>query len=178
MRSPKKDMAGVVSFIPNEKDAIPFMNQIRNLEFVHEDRLNENYEEANWYDFEVISVYENNDKVQGLSTAWHRPEYYPADTVRILSRYWKDPTLRLQCTHMQLSMPHLVDMIKHQMAMCKDLGFKRAFISREKSPRYFNKLIKSIQEKTNTEWHIFDDKQCVCHKDSPSCWQYKAEVIL
>ena len=51
-------------------------------------------------------------------------------------------------------------------------------ISREKSPRYFRKLITSIQEKTGTQWHLYDDKQCVCVPEAPSCWQYKASTKL
>jgi hypothetical protein len=75
-------------------------------------------------------------------------------------------------------MPHLIDMIEHQMTMCKAVGFTDAFISREKSPRYFRKLITSIQEKTGTDWHLYDDKQCVCVPEAPSCWQYKASTKL
>ena len=176
MQSPKKDMAGVISFYPNERPDL--IAQLDNLQFKNNDPLSENYTKLDWNKFEVISVYENDNVVQGFSVAWHRPEYYKPKEVRILSRYWKDKNIRLTCTHTELSMPHLIDMIDHQLTMCKQIGFTEAFISREKSPRYFSKLINSIQEKTNTEWHLYKDKQCVCVPESPSCWQYKASTKL
>lgn len=176
MQSPKKEMAGVISFFPNERPDL--IEQLDNLNFDNNDPLNENYNSLDWNKFSVISVYENNNIVQGFSVAWHRPEYYKPNEIRILSRYWKDNSLRLTCTHKELSMPHLVDMITHQMVMSKQLGFTEAFISREKSPRYFSKLINSIQEKTNTEWHLHKDKQCVCNPEASSCWQYKASTKL
>lgn len=176
MQSPKKDMAGVISFYPSERPDL--IEQLDNLKFNENDPLNKNYNKLDWEQYQVISVLENNNIVQGFSVAWHRPEYYAENEVRILSRFWKDPSIRLKCTHMELSMPNLIDMITHQLAMCKEVGFTDAFISREKSPRYFRKLITSIQEKTGTQWHLYDDKQCVCVPEAPSCWQYKASTKL
>ena len=176
MQSPKKDMAGVISFYPSERPDL--IEQLDKLQFNDNDPLNTNYKNIDWHEFQVISVYENDGIVQGFSVAWHRPEYYAENEVRILSRYWKDTSIRLTCTHIELSMPHLIDMITHQMTMCKEVGFTDAFISREKSPRYFRKLITSIQEKTGTDWHLYDDKQCVCVPEAPSCWQYKASTKL
>ena len=176
MQSPKKDMAGVISFYPTERSDL--LEQLNNLSFNDKDPLNKNYKMLDWKKYEVISVYENNGIVQGFSVAWHRPEFYKPGEVRILSRYWKDPSIRLTSTHTELSMPHLIDMIDHQLTMCKELGFTDAFISREKSPRYFRKLINSIQEKTGTQWHLYNDKQCVCVPEAPSCWQYKASTKL
>ena len=176
MQSPKKEMAGVISFYPNERPDL--IEQLNNLKFNYKDQLSENYNDINWQDYEVISVYENNGIVQGFSVAWHRSKYYKKGEVRILSRYWKGNDIRLTNTHTELAMPHLIDMIQHQLAMCKELGFTEAFISREKSPRYFRKLITSIQEKTNIQWHLYDDKQCVCMPKSSSCWQYKASTKL
>lgn len=176
MQSPKKLMAGVISFYPSERPDL--IEQLNNLDFNNNDNLAGNYKSLDWNKFEVISVYENENVVQGFSVAWHRPEYYQPKEVRILSRYWKDSSIRLSCTHTELSTPHLVDMIYHQMTMCKKLGFTDAFISREKSPRYFNKLINSIAQKTSTEWYLHKDKQCVCAPESAGCWQYKASTKL
>ena len=176
MQSLKKDLAGVISFYPTERSDL--LEQLNNLSFNEKDPLNSNYKILDWKKYEVISVYENNGIVQGFSVAWHRPEFYKPNEVRILSRYWKDQSIRLSCTHTELSMPHLIDMITHQLTMCKELGFTEAFISREKSPRYFKKLITSIQEKTGTQWHLYDKKQCVCVPEAPSCWQYKASTKL
>ena len=148
MQSPKKDMAGVISFYPSERPDL--VRQLSRLPSYSKDELRSNYHRVDWTQYEVISVYENNGIVQGFSVAWHT----------------------------ELAMPHLIDMIQHQLAMCKELGFTEAFISREKSPRYFRKLITSIQEKTNIQWHLYDDKQCVCMPKSSSCWQYKASTKL
>lgn len=176
MQSPKKTMAGVVSFYPNERPDL--LEQLDNLKFNHNDNLKDNYENLNWNDYEVISVYENDNIVQGFSVAWHRPQYYKQGEVRILSKYWKSSALRAQFTKTELSMSHLIDMIEHQLILCKNLGFTEAFISREKSPRYFRALIKSIEEKTKTNWHLYNDKQCVCMHRASSCWQYKASIKL
>ena len=176
MQSPKKDMARVISFYPSERPDL--VRQLSRLPSYSKDELRSNYHRVDWTQYEVISVYENNGIVQGFSVAWHRSKYYKKGEIRILSRYWKNSSIRLTNTHTELAMPHLIDMIQHQLAMCKELGFTEAFISREKSPRYFRKLITSIQEKTNIQWHLYDDKQCVCMPKSSSCWQYKASTKL
>ena len=178
IRSPKKHMAEVISFYPHERPDL--IAQLNNLNFDNNDDLRTNYQnlEWNWSQFQVISAYVNNHFVDGFSVAWHRPEYYKPGEIRILSRYWKGNSIRLDHTTTQLAMPHLVDMIDHQLQMCKELGYTEAFISRERSPRYFRKLITSIEQKTNTQWNLYKDKQCVCKTDDPSCWQYKASIQL
>ena len=95
-----------------------------------------------------------------------------------MSKYYKNPKYRHTDSRKKLGLKHIILMVEHQMAMCKAQGFTVAFISREKSPRYFRKLITSIQEKTGTDWHLYDDKQCVCVPEAPSCWQYKASTKL
>ena len=178
IRSPKKHMAEVISFYPHERPDL--IAQLNNINFNNNDNLSSNYQnlEWNWDKFQVISVYVNDHFVNGFSVAWHRPEYYESNEIRILSRYWKDNNIRLDHVSVKLANAHLIDMIEHQLQMSKELGYTRAFISREKSHRYFSKLITSIEQKTSKRWTLFKDKQCVCNPNDPSCWQYKASIQL
>jgi hypothetical protein len=166
----------VTTFYP--KDRLDILDKLNELVLVDTDPLNANYKDIDWNQFEAISVYGDETLVEGFSVAWHRSNYYDKGSVRILSRYWKAPSIRLDTTLTKLANDHIIDMVTQQIALCKAIGFTNAFISREKSPRYFNKLINNIAEKTNTHWTIHKDKQCVCHPDAPSCWQYKAEIDI
>ena len=73
MQSPKKDMAGVISFYPSERPDL--VRQLSRLPSYSKDELRSNYHRVDWTQYEVISVYENNGIVQGFSVAWHRSKY-------------------------------------------------------------------------------------------------------
>ena len=73
---------------------------------------------------------------------------------------------------------HLINMIHDQINICKQLGFKKIFISREKSKRYFKQLINNIQHQTKLNWTLEPAKVCVCYPTAPSCWQYKAWTYI
>lgn len=125
---------------------------------------------------EVISIYER-DTIVGFSSIWHRPEYYEPDEVRILNRYWEDPSLRR--ISKIIGGPHLIEMVRQQLDWVRQSEkFKKVFISREKCPRYFEKLIRTIEEETDTVWFIEPSKVPVCNPKSKQCWQYKAWTIL
>lgn len=166
----------VISFFPQER--LDFVNDLTNIDIDLTDPLGENYQNLNWLDFQVISIYKVKQHIVEFSVAWHRPEFYQPDEIRIMSKYYKNPQYRLTNSERKLGLTHIISMVEQQLEMCKSLGFKKAFISREKSPRYFKGLINQIQQKTNTQWQMFDDKQCVCLPEVKSCWQYKASTQL
>ena len=168
--------SSVISFSPN--DRLDLVNDLCNINVSLTDPLGNNYQSLNWNDFQVISIFKVKEDIVEFSVAWHRPKYYKPGEIRIMSKYYKNPKYRHTDFRKKLGLRHIILMVEHQMAMCKAQGFTVAFISREKSPRYFRKLINSIQEKTSTQWHLYNDKQCVCVPEAPSCWQYKASTKL
>lgn len=134
-----------------------------------------NYESFDFMQTEAISIYER-DRIVGFSSIWHRPEYYEPHEVRILNRYWEDPSLRR--VSKIIGGPHLIEMVQQQLDWVRQSKYSKVFISREKSPRYFRKLIQAIEEGTDTCWFIEPTKVSVCNPQSESCWQYKAWTIV
>ncbi len=168
--------SSLISFSPNER--LDLINDLSKINFSSTDPLSKNYQNLDWNNFHVISIFKVKEDIAEFSVAWHRSKYYEPGEVRIMSKYYKNPKYRHTDSRKHLGLKHTLLMIEHQMAMCKAQGFTSAFISRERSPKYFRKLITVIQEKTNTQWHSHDDKQCVCVPEAPSCWQYKASTKL
>lgn len=166
----KNASCDVLTFQPHmRKDLI---NQLKSINF----KADPNYADIDWNEFVCISVLIKNDNVMGFSSVWHRPKYYQVDEVRILNRWWEHESLREH--GMDIARPHVIASVQHQLEISKQLGYKKAFISRERNPRFFKKLITTIGEKTNTKWYVYNDKQCVCMPKASSCWQYKGETIL
>lgn len=166
--------AEVITFIPHENSSI--IEELKTFTFNTGDNLLDNYVNIDWHDFSAISIYKRNNTIIGFSSVWHRPNYYKSKEVRILNRYYESNNMR-QVSKI-IGDSHLIEMVEQQLQIAKKLGFSEAFISREKTPRYFKTLITSIAEKTNTTWIIEPEKVCVCVPESLSCWQYKAWVKL
>lgn len=165
--------AQIVSFIP--KDNPEFIKKLSVITF-EGDKLSKNYVEIDWYKFDAISVYLKNHEICGFSSVWHRPEFYEPMEARILNRYWENPSFRR--ISKIIADNHLIEMINQQITISKYLGFNKIFISREKSPKYFRKLILNIENKTGFKWQISTEKVCVCSPSAPSCWQYKAWTYI
>lgn len=166
----KNASCNVLTFEPSARPDM--IEQLKGLNF----RADPNYADIDWHEFVCISVLLKQDTVMGFSSVWHRPKYYQHDEVRILNRWWEHESLREH--GMEIARPHVIASVDHQMQMSKQLGYNKAFISRERNPRFFKKLINTIGDKTNTKWYVFKDKQCVCMPKASSCWQYKGETIL
>lgn len=166
--------AKVVTFIPNKHPLL--VKELKNFTFDATDSLATNYVNINWHEFSAISLYQRNGVIIGFSSIWHRPQFYDVGEIRILNRYYERKDMRV--ISKIIGDNHLIEMVKQQLEIAKKLGFNKAFISREKTPRYFKKLITSIAEKTNTKWIIEPEKVCVCVPEAPSCWQYKAWTKL
>lgn len=166
----KNASCDVLTFEPSARPDM--IEQLKGLNF----RADQNYADIDWHEFVCISVLLKQDTVMGFSSVWHRPKYYQHDEVRILNRWWEHESLREH--GMEIARPHVIASVDHQMQMSKQLGYNKAFISRERNPRFFKKLINTIGDKTNTKWYVFKDKQCVCMPKASSCWQYKGETIL
>ena len=169
----RKGDCDVLTFAPEERTDI--IKRLKDIDFNNE-ALKENYQTINWFDFDCITVLMKGDDILGFSSIWHRSKYYRKGEVRVLNRYWEDPSLR-QPGH-KLAKTHIISTINHQLAFAKQLGYTSAFISREKNPRMFRKLLDGIENKTNTVWSLSDKKVCVCKEENPSCWQYKGETKL
>ena len=145
-------------------------------EFDIKDRLARNYTNINWFDYEAISLYRRNRKIVGFSTMNHRPQYYENGEVRILNRYYEGPEMRR--TSKVFADDHVCVMVKQQLKLAKKLGYVKAFISRQRSPVYFKKFIRTMAEKTGQDWIIEKGKVAVCNPDKEDCWQYKAWINL
>jgi hypothetical protein len=167
--------AGVFTFVPSDSTQ-HLIDKLLNIKFDSTDRLYNNYTNMPWNKFSAISLYLRNLEVVGFSSIWNRTEFYSPGEVRILNRYWESPSMRKIST--QIGNNHIIEMVTQQLNMATQLGFTTAFISRERTPRYFNKLISNIAQKTNTEWITNPDKVCVCNSANPNCWQYKAFTKL
>lgn len=159
----------VITFDPKQR--IDLVEKIKSMNL-----KDNNYYDINWIDFECVTIIVKDDEIKGFSSVWHRPKYYRADEVRILNRWYEHKSFRDHS--FELARPHVIETVKHQLEFSKTLGYKQAFISRERNPRLFKKLITAIGEKSNTQWHVHDEKQCVCMHRASSCWQYKADTKL
>ena len=169
----RNEDCNVITFKPEERPDL-----IRRLKEISFDDLDqghfkkEDYLSIQWFDFECITVLLQDDKILGFSSVWHRPKYYEKGEVRILNRYWEHNCLR-RPRPIGLVRPHLLKSIQQQLEITKQLGFKKAFISRCRNRLYMKNLFLEIEKKTNTKWHLSDKKVPVCNEKSPSCWQYK-----
>ena len=154
-------------------DILRVLNQFT---FDSKDRLNYNYEKINWFDYQAISLYRRNRKIVGFSTISHRPDHYADGEVRILNRYYEAKEMRR--TSKVFADDHVSVMVKQQLKIAKTLGYTRAFISRQRSPVYFKKFIRTMAEKTGQDWVIVKDKVAVCDHKDDNCWQYKAWIQI
>lgn len=166
--------AGVFTFIPSEYPTI--VQLLKDFSFSSNDSLLGNYTSINWMEFSAISIYKRDNKIIGFSSIWHRPEYYSNGEVRILNRYYESSQMRRLSKI--IADDHLIEMVNQQLNIAKNLGFRCAFISREKTPKYFRKLVEKISQKTKTQWVTEPEKVCVCSPNASSCWQYKAWTKL
>jgi len=133
-----------------------------------------NYDGLNWYNFDCISVLQNEDDIVGFSSIWHRPEYYREGEVRVLNRYWENNELRRPGR--ELARAHIITMISDQMKIAKQLGYTSAFISRERNPRVLREFINKVARATNTKWDMHNDRVLVCN--GRGCLQYKGYTKL
>jgi hypothetical protein len=157
----------VITFLPEDRPDI--------LRTLHATQYNHiNYDTISWFDFDCISVLQDGDNIVGFSSIWHREEHYKKGEVRILNRYWEDDSLRRGGR--ELARSHILAMVSDQLKYAKDLGYTKAFISREKNPRVFKELINKIAIGTNTEWHIHDKRVPVC--EGHGCLQFKGYTKL
>lgn len=157
----------VYSFYP--EDDSNMISRLNEFKFEHP-----NYENLDWFEFDVVSVFLRNEEIFGFSSVWHRPEFYDKDEVRILNRYWEMPEMRK--TSKVIGGSHLIEMIEQQISLASDLGFSKFFISRERSPKYFETLINKLRKETQYDWHYENKKVPVCNPIQSACWQYKAST--
>jgi len=163
-----------VTFLPHERPDV--LRKLVKIKFNETDRLSANYKNLDWLNFEAISVYERNDKIIGFSSITHREQYFEKGEARILNRYYESADMRR--TSKVIGDDHVCDMVKQQIAIATELGFKKVFISRCRSPRHLKKFIENVGNKTNTIWHMEDTKIAVCDPALEECWQYKAWMKL
>lgn len=157
-------------------DRPDILRVLKNFEFNESDKLVSNYRNIDWFDFEAVSLYRRNRKIVGFSSMSHRTDHYSRDEIRILNRYYEAPEMRR--TSKVFADDHVCMMVKQQLKMAKKLGYAKAFISRQRSPNYFKKFVKTLSEKTGQQWVIDQDKVPVCDPNIQDCWQYKAWINL
>ena len=162
----------VITFKPEDRPDL--LKRLKEISFDDLDQghfKKEDYTSINWFDFECITVLLQDDNIYGFSSVWHRPEFYEKGEVRILNRYWEHSIVRRPGR--DIVKDHLLKTIQQQLEIVKELGFKKAFISRCRNRLYMKNLFLEIEKKTNTKWHFSNEKVAVCRKENPSCWQYK-----
>ena len=162
------------TFIPHERTDV--LRTLKNYKFNESDRLADNYKGIDWFGLEAISVYERDGEIVGFSSIAHRPEYFEKGECRILNRYYESPEMRR--TSKIIADDHVCEMAMQQIDMAKKIGFKKAFISRCRSPRHLTKFIDTMSTKTKTKWHLDGKKVAVCNPKIDECWQYKAWMDL
>ncbi len=162
------------TFLPHERTDV--IRKLKDYQFNESDRLANNYKDIDWLDLEAISIYEREDQIVGFSSLIQRKLYFSEDEVRILNRYYECPEMRR--TSKIIGDDHICQMVQQQLEIAKSLGYKKAFISRCRSPRHLKKLVTAIGEKTNTKWNMLDEKVAVCDPKHDECWQYKAVTEL
>lgn len=160
----------IYTFIPSvdinwKKRIEKYIDTIRN----KNDRLIENYTTLDLDDHVAISVMLKNDNIMGFSTVWNR-KFYGDNTVRIFNRWWEDPKLRR--TSKIIGDTHLVTTANHQLQIAKEHGFKWAFISRETTPKYLEKVIKVLDEATEYNWIFHDQKIALWNNAEKDRWQW------
>lgn len=156
----------VISFAP--EDRLDIIKKLYKTKYDHV-----NYDNINWLEYDCISALMHKEKIVGFSSIWHR-SFYEEGEVRILNRYWENRSLRREGR--ELARSHIIKMVFDQIKFAKDAGYTKAFISRENNPRVFRELINKIAHKTNTVWHIHDERVPVCK--GKNCLQYKGYTIL
>ena len=166
--------ANVFTFLTTER--MDIIKKLKNFHFDNDDRLAYNYSKLNWFDCEAISVYRRQREIVGFSSIGHRPEYYDAKEIRILNRYYESKAMRR--TSKVFADDHVCEMVKQQLKMAKKLGYEKAFISRQRSPQYFKKFIKTMSEKMKQNWILEKKKVPVCDPKNADCWHYKAWIQL
>lgn len=166
--------ANVFTFLTSER--MDIMKKLKEFEFDKSDRLADNYKKLDWFDCEAISVYRRQKDIVGFSSMNYRPEWYGSKEIRILNRYYESKAMRR--TSKVFADDHVCEMVKQQLRMAKKLGYEKAFISRQRSPQYFKKFIKTMSEKTKQNWILEKDKVSVCDPKIEDCWQYKAWIQL
>ena len=162
------------TFIPHERTDV--LKKLKDYEFNESDRLADNYKDIDWFGLEAISIYERAGKIIGFSSIAHRSEYFAKDECRILNRYYE--SIEIRRTSKVIADDHVCEMAMQQLDMARQLGFKKAFISRCRSPRHLKKFIDTVGTKTHTTWHMGDVKVAVCNPAIEECWQYKAYTDL
>ena len=162
------------TFLPHDRPDM--LRKLKEIKFDESDRLSANYKNLDWFGFEAISIYERDGNIIGFSSIVHRPEYFEEGECRILNRYYESAEMRR--TSKVIADDHVCEMAMQQTHIAKELGFKKAFISRCRSPRHLKKFIENMSEKTRTKWQMEEEKVAVCNPEVDECWQYKAWTEL
>ena len=132
-------------------------------------KLEENYttnmKEDEWL---ALSYYEDECKILGFSSVVYRDIWN--GSARIVNRMLKSREYRFASTSGEMT-EHTTQMLKQQIAFCRDNGFDNAFMSRESnsSKAAFMRYLKNMQF---TEWHIPEGRYMTCTSDVADCWQH------
>lgn len=166
----------ICTFIPSvdvswKERTEAYINTIRD----RKDKLIKNYTTMDLDDHEAITAMLKDNNIIGFSTVWNR-EFYGNDTVRIFNRWWEDPKLRR--TSKIIGDTHLVTIAKHQLQIAKEHGFKWAFISRETTPKYLEKVIEVLDNATEYNWIFHDQKIALWNNAEKDRWQWVGYTSL
>lgn len=126
----------------------------------------------NALEHEAISMTFDGVSCVSFSSIWKR-DWYPGGTVRILNRFWKDPSYRRRKPVKEVA-NFVLDAIQQQVEFCKQSGYDFLFISREyNNGRYMRFLCEEINKNSKGQWFAPEGLFLVC--DNPHvlpCWQH------
>ena len=104
---------------------------------------------------EAISLFLKDDIIKGFCTAWNR-DFFGADSLRILNRYWRDREMRTSGYPKAPFPPHAFACIQHQCQLAQQRGFEWAFFSREVGAKSYCEKFTDIlnQSEQFGEWKM------------------------
>lgn len=172
MYSSSDERSGIVeTFVPS---LYPDITQELN-EFMRSvsenDRLSNNYKNLDYFDYPFVSVTKRNNEIIATSTGY-TTSLYPNNCIRILNRYYRNPTSRLLITK-EYARPTELACVEQQLEMAKRLNFDVAIITRDRAKRQFVKFTDALSSKGSQVWEVTDDKCLVTtNHNNPRAWQY------
>lgn len=141
-----------ITLSPDDLDFDRYLLKVERLCLGINDTLYSNPQRLKLDEWIGVTVYVNEyDEVYGFSSISHRENF--GRGARILNRFYKDPKYRFDNNKRSLSLATL-SMLKEQVALCEQLGYQYAFMSRDsKTIKAWHHYSKYFQFR---EWNVSD----------------------
>jgi hypothetical protein len=127
----------------------------------------------------AFSIAYFNNLVIAISSVFSNEVYFPADSVRLLNRFYIHPSARPQIDsdlgYKSKSRSPVVApiMAQQQLEIIKELGIEWAFLSREMpNLRWVKMFCNALNHQTTNSWKIHPNLCAICEPQSPRCWHH------